>query len=179
MTMQDQPFPAALRTPTPQRPLSLLFVCLGNICRSPLAKGIFLHQARTRGVLDRFVIDSCGTGHWHAGGPADPRTIAVAIQNGVRFDHVARQVDPDADFARFDLLLAMDRKNHRDLLAMGASPSRVVLFRSFDATLAHESPRGHADHLDVPDPYHGGDGGFQVVYDMLWRASEGLLARTT
>ena len=70
--------------------IGLLFVCLGNICRSPMAKGIFLHQARQRGLLDRFDIDSCGTGNWHAGGPADPRTVACALKNGVDFPHVAR-----------------------------------------------------------------------------------------
>lgn len=152
--------------------IGLLFVCLGNICRSPMAKGIFLHQARQRGLLDRFDIDSCGTGNWHAGGPADPRTVACALKNGVAFPHVARQVAPATDFARFHYLLAMDLSNRDRLLFLGAPRERVHLMRSFDATL-----KGEPDHrLEVPDPYQGGDDGFQQVYDMLWRASEGLLA---
>lgn len=162
----------SVHAPHPAR-TGLLFVCLGNICRSPMAKAIFTHQARRRGVLDRFQIDSCGIGAWHVGAGADPRAVLTAANNGVEVPHRARQVDPATDFQRFELLLAMDRSNRTDLIDLGAPPQRVVLIRSFDSSLV-----GQPEHeLDVPDPYSGSDQGFQVVYDMLWRASEGLLKR--
>lgn len=159
-------------------PQALLFVCLGNICRSPLARVIFEHQARERAVRDRFLIDSCGTGHWHAGGPADPRSVMVAAKNGITLEHVARQVNDD-DFERFDLLLAMDQRNRSDLIDLGAPREKVKLFRSFDVTLADIVARGDDHLLDVPDPYYGGHDGFDKVYGMLWRASEGLLDNLT
>jgi protein-tyrosine phosphatase len=155
--------------------VGLLFVCLGNICRSPLAKWIFAHQAQKRGVLDRFELDSCGTGNWHAGGGADPRSTAIAQQYGLECSHCARQVVPLTDFSRFEYLLAMDRQNKSNLLKLGAPPERVFLMRSFDQSL---SGKGE-EHLEVPDPYYGGDDGFEKVYKMLWRASEGLLDRVT
>ncbi len=152
---------------------SILFVCLGNICRSPLAKGVLAHQASVKGVGDRFRIDSCGTGHWHVGGPADPRTMLVAARNGVQFEHTARQVDPAVDFQAFDLILPMDSQNKRDLLRLGAPAERVRLFRSYDPALAGAPEHG----LGVPDPYSGDERAFQQVFDMLWAASEGFLAQ--
>jgi len=95
---------------------ALLFVCMGNICRSPLGEALFIHHARERGSLDRFDIDSCGTGHWHVGGGADPRSIAIGAKYGVDVPSIARQVDAGADFDRFDLLLPMDRSNRDDLI---------------------------------------------------------------
>lgn len=150
---------------------SLLFVCLGNICRSPLAEGLFIHLARERGVLDRFEVDSAGTGAWHVGKPADPRSIEVARAHGVHLPSIARQVDRETDFERFGLVLAMDRSNRTDLLDLGAPRERVRLMRSFDPSLAGTSEQ----ELDVPDPYYGRGDGFQRVYDMLLRATEGLL----
>lgn len=155
----------------PQR-TGVLFVCLGNICRSPLAKAVFIHQARSRNLLDRFDIDSCGLGSWHVGGPADPRTVDVAREHGLRVDHVARVFDPYNDPDRFPWIIAMDRQNVSGLLARGAPPARVRLMRSFDPALA-----GEPDHLlEVPDPYTGGPEGFREVYRMLDRACTGLLA---
>jgi protein-tyrosine-phosphatase len=153
---------------------ALLFVCLGNICRSPLALVIFEHQARERGVRERFIVDSCGTSDFHAGGPADPRSIMVAAKNGIELEHAARQVCDD-DIERFDLLLAMDQRNESDLIDLGFPRDRVKLFRSFDRTLADAVARGDNHLLEVPDPYYGGHDGFDKVYAMLWRASEGLL----
>ena len=154
------------------RRTSVLFVCLGNICRSPLAEGIFIHIARERKILSRFEVDSCGTGGWHAGEPADARSIAVAKKHGVRLPSRARKVVPGDDW-RFDQIIAMDRENRRDLLALGAPRDRVLLARAFDQTLegAHES------ELDVPDPYYGGHEGFDQVYEMLERACTGLIGR--
>ncbi|MGD9689362.1 MAG: low molecular weight protein-tyrosine-phosphatase [Phycisphaerales bacterium] len=156
---------------SPHRTRAILFVCLGNICRSPLAKAVFAQQARARGVIDRFEIDSCGTGSWHAGGPADPRTLAVAKRFGIPMVHTARQFDPGADAGRFELILAMDRDNAAALRSMGAPRERVRLFRSFDPELRGED--GAA--IDVPDPYLGGPEGFEHMYHLISRASAGLL----
>lgn len=149
---------------------ALLFICMGNICRSPLAEGIFIHKARARGVLDRFLIDSCGTGGWHVGECADPRALEVARKNGVELPSCARQIDPAADFERFDLLLPMDRSNLHHLSGLGAPPDRTRLLRSFDPEALKTGD------LDVPDPYWGGDDGFDKVFAMLDRACDGLLA---
>jgi len=151
---------------------ALLFVCMGNICRSPLGEALFIHHARERGVLDRFDIDSCGTGHWHVGGRADPRSIEIGAKYSVDVPSIARQVDAGADFDRFDLLLPMDRSNRDDLIDLGADPERVRLMLSFDPDNA-----GKKEHkLDVPDPYYGrGDSGFERVYSMLDTATQGLL----
>ncbi|MDX2146705.1 MAG: low molecular weight protein-tyrosine-phosphatase [Planctomycetota bacterium] len=150
--------------------LGVLFVCLGNICRSPMAKGLFLHLIQQRGVADQFDVDSCGTGHWHAGRPADPRTAQTLRERNVPLEHIARVVAPGTDFQRFHYILAMDRKNLRDLLNLGADPVRTRLMMSFDPSLDKDS------HVpDVPDPYSGGYDGFTRVHDMLLSACEGLL----
>ncbi|MDX9912401.1 MAG: low molecular weight protein-tyrosine-phosphatase [Phycisphaerales bacterium] len=152
-------------------PHGVLFVCLGNICRSPLAEAIFIHRARERRALDRFDVDSAGTGHWHVGGPADPRSIAVGAKNGIAVTSIARQVDPDTDFERFATILAMDQSNEATLLEWGAPRGNVRLMREFDPSLA-----GAERHrLDVPDPYHGGADGFDKVFAMLDAACLGLL----
>lgn len=143
---------------------SLLFVCLGNICRSPLAEGIFIHQARHRGVLEKFVVDSAGTGDWHVGSRPDPRALATAQKHGIELPSMARQVTPN-DLANFDLLLAMDSANRDHLVDMGAR--NVKLMRSFEP--------GNTDELDVPDPYYGDGDGFEDVYTMLVAACNGLL----
>lgn len=148
-------------------PIGVLFVCLGNICRSPIAEGVFIHEAHERGVLDRFDIDSCGTGGWHAGERADPRARATANSRGVELPSIARKLDPRKDFARFHLILPMDQQNMDDLLRLGAPAERVRLMRSFDATAEHPA--------EVPDPYYGGAEGFENVFDMVRRACRGLL----
>lgn len=147
---------------------SLLFVCLGNICRSPLAEAIFLHLAEQRAASDRFQVDSCGLGSWHVGERPDPRAAEVARRHGVRLDSVARQLAPARDFQRFDMLLAMDRANLRGLLDAGAPPRKVHLLRSFDPAVREAMP-------EVPDPYYGGNDGFETVYRMLHAACNGLL----
>ncbi|MBX3384026.1 MAG: low molecular weight phosphotyrosine protein phosphatase [Phycisphaeraceae bacterium] len=152
-------------------PTGVLFVCLGNICRSPLAKAVFTRKVEDRGIASRFLIDSCGTGGWHAGGNADPRTLQIAARYGIEFEHTARRVRR-TDFEAFHLLVAMDTSNMNDLLELGAPPDRVRLMRSFDVTLA-----GHTGGmLDVPDPYYGGPEGFDQMYHMINRACDGLLA---
>ena len=159
------------------RPTSLLFVCMGNICRSPLAEGLFIHLARERAVLDRFRVDSCGTGAWHVGELPDPRMRSTAEKHGVTLTSRARQIDPATDFpdltnkGGFDLILPMDRDNMAAVLDLGAPPERVRLFRSFDPALRDRPKRD----LDVPDPYYGGDEGFERVFEMVWAACNGLL----
>lgn len=157
---------------------AVLFVCLGNICRSPLAKAIFEDRVHARKVADRFRIDSCGTGHWHVGRPADARSIAIATQRGTSLtatSHRARQVDADGDFDAFDLILAMDQSNKSNLIGLGAPEDRVVLIRAFDPELADEVATGREHALEVPDPYYGGEDGFARMHDMLDRACDGLL----
>ncbi|AWC21591.1 low molecular weight protein-tyrosine-phosphatase [Aminobacter sp. P9b] len=148
---------------------SILFVCLGNICRSPLAEGVFRAVLAERGLDGEFTIDSAGTGGWHAGSAPDPRSIAVAAQHGIDIAaQQARKVVP-ADFERFDLILAMDRSNADDLRALAPQQAqdRVELF------LGHVTDRPQ----DVPDPYYGGEDGFLVVYRMIREASEALADR--
>ena len=158
------------RAETPANPPAILFVCLGNICRSPLAEGIFLHLAAQRG-LEGLAVDSAGTGGWHAGEGPDRRALAVAKQRGVHLPSIARQVVRE-DFARFTHIIAMDQSNLENLVSMGAPEDRVRLMRSYDP--AHAS--GATLHApDVPDPYYGGDEGFDRVYDMLVAACRGLL----
>lgn len=144
----------------------VLFVCLGNICRSPLAEGIFIHLARERGVLDRFRVDSCGTGGWHAGERADPRSIAVAAKHWIELPSIARQYNKRTDPAAFEWIIAMDRQNRTDLIKAGAPESQVRLMLSY-----HPDPPTDG----VPDPYYGGADGFDKVYEMLRVACERML----
>jgi protein-tyrosine phosphatase len=148
-------------------PLSVLFVCLGNICRSPLAEGVFLHLVREEGLEDRFRVDSAGTGAWHVGERPDARSVAVARAHGVDLPGCARQVRPD-DFDRFDVIVAMDRENLADLQGLSANGARarLHLLRAFD-------PEGGDG--EVPDPYFGGEDGFETVYRMVHRSCVRLL----
>ncbi len=152
-------------------PLKVLFVCMGNICRSPLAEGLFLHLARKRGLADHFEVDSCGTGNWHVGRAPDPRSQAVADKYGVPLVCRARQVDPTEDFETFDLILAMDRSNLRDLrdLAPVEHHGKIRLIREWDPEAGDE------EAPEVPDPYYGGPRGFEDMYTMLRRSCERLL----
>jgi protein-tyrosine phosphatase len=146
--------------------IGVLFLCMGNICRSPMAEGIFLHLAGRRGVLERFDVDSCGTGGWHAGEPPDPRALAEAARHGVYLPSLARQLEPREDGRRFDLIVAMDAQNREDAIRAGVPEEKIRLMRSFDAA---------AGEVDVPDPYYGGAEGFGRVYGMLVSACAGLL----
>ena len=149
--------------------MKLLFVCMGNICRSPLAEGVFLHLARERGVSDHYDVDSAGIGDWHSGHLPDMRSEAVANKHGIQLVCRARQVSTPEDFEQFDLLLAMDRQNFRDLISLSPSEhhGKIRMMRCFD-------PEGDSDS-EVPDPYYGGPRGFDEIYEMLHRSCAQLL----
>lgn len=152
------------------KPTSVLFVCLGNICRSPLAEGIFAHLAASRGIADRFRVDSAGTGAYHSGERPDSRSIAVASSHGVQLFGVARQVTR-GDLTNFDMIVAMDGSNRRSLERMRGNAghngrAEIVMMRDYDPESG--SP-------DVPDPYYGGPDGFERVYRILERCCDRLL----
>jgi protein-tyrosine phosphatase len=155
----------------PRRVVRLLFVCLGNICRSPTAEGVMRALVEEEGLQDSIELDSAGTGAWHVGSPADARASATAGARGVTLEGAVRQVLVD-DLEAFDLVLAMDSENLRALRSLAADEEqreRIHLLREFDPASA-----GSAD-LDVPDPYYGGEDGFEQVYDLVHAACAGLL----
>jgi protein-tyrosine phosphatase len=148
----------------------LLFVCLGNICRSPTGEGVMRHLVEEEGVSEFFEIDSAGTGSWHIGDPPDQRSVAAAAARGIVISGRARQVT-GADFEHYDLILAADRYNYRDLQAIAPTDedeAKVRMLREFD-------PMSTPDDLDVPDPYYGGPSGFDDVIDLVVAACRGLL----
>jgi len=139
------------------RPLSVVFVCTGNICRSPIAEKVFARELEQAGLADAVHVSSAGTGNWHIGSPADERAEAVLLAAGYEVDHVARQVD--AEQLGADLIVALDRSHERALRSMVPEPDRVRLLRSFDP----DAPPG----AEVPDPYYGDDDGFTTVLEMI------------
>jgi protein-tyrosine phosphatase len=147
--------------------MKLLFVCLGNICRSPTAHGVMQKLVDDAGLSSRIAIDSAGTGNWHVGELPDPRSREAALVRGYDLSHRARQVTRE-DFDRFDLILAMDRSNLHNLRAIANGPARVELLRAFDPS----APPG----AEVPDPYSGDGDDFEKVLDICERACAGLLA---
>lgn len=145
----------------------ILFVCLGNICRSPTAEAVFRQRAGQLGLADKLLIDSAGTGDWHLGKAPDPRAIAAAARRGYDLSELrARQVAAE-DFSAFDIIVAMDTQNLQDLQALqpASSSSRIELMLSY----------GESTQQDVPDPYYGGEAGFERVIDLIEEASDGLL----
>jgi protein-tyrosine phosphatase len=149
--------------------MRILFVCMGNICRSPTAEGVMRRLLDEAGLADRVDVESAGTGGWHAGEPPDERATLAARRRGVTLEGAARQVRSD-DFRRFDLLIALDRSNLRELLLRAPdedAAEKVRLLREFDPAAAGD--------LDVPDPYYGGDRGFETVLDMVAAACRGLI----
>ena len=147
--------------------VSVLFVCLGNICRSPLAEGVFRHQVKEMQIEGLFQVDSCGTAAYHIGELPDERSVANAEKNGVAYTHRARQFKT-SDFHNFDIILPMDDSNKRDIEALMPFDAKAKVFkmRHFD----------HFDHnADVPDPYYGGADGFQEVFEIVDRSNKGLI----
>ncbi|WP_372758581.1 low molecular weight protein-tyrosine-phosphatase [Litorivivens sp.] len=146
----------------------VLFVCLGNICRSPTAHAVFEHMVQQRGLSSQIMVDSAGTGDWHIGHSPDKRATATAKTRGIDMTHLrARQFTRD-DFARFDYVLAMDNSNLKDMLALepAGHTATVRLFLEFATRFTER---------EVPDPYYGGDEGFEYVFDLVEDASLGLI----
>ena len=147
----------------------VLFVCLGNICRSPAAEGIMRHQVELRGAESLVEVDSAGIGHWHVGELPDPRMRRHGARHGYEFTSRARQFSA-SDFDHFNLIVGMDEGNVLDLKSMARSPHDLRKIVCMADYLRH-----HPMHKSVPDPYYGGDQGFELVIDLLEDACEGLL----
>ena len=149
-------------------PVRILFVCLGNICRSPLAEGVFQSLVDDAGLSEAIEIDSAGTGNWHVGEKADRRMRETSARHGVVLTSRARQIDR-SDFSSFDRILAMDKSNLHDILFLdrdGSYADRVRLFREYDP---------EPGDYQVPDPYYGGPDGFETVYRIVDRTARALL----
>jgi protein-tyrosine phosphatase len=147
----------------------ILFVCLGNICRSPGAEAVFKNLAKKEGLNNRFVIDSAGTGGWHVGEEADLRMQKHAIKRGYSLDSISRKFDPTTDFDAFDMIIGMDGENVSDLKRIARNESDLgKIFKMTDFSREW-------NYEDIPDPYYGGDDGFELVLDLLEDACRGLL----
>lgn len=158
----------SLRDVTRENPLKICFVCLGNICRSPTAEGVFQHQVNRNKLAAFIEVDSAGTAAYHVGEPANHKSRMVADSHGVALDSKARKFEY-SDLEYFDLVIAMDKENLRDLQKLdrkGTYRNRILLLRDFD-TLPGDK--------EVPDPYYGGINGFELVFEIVTRSCEGLL----
>ena len=151
-------------------PIRVLFVCLGNICRSPAAEGVFLHLLKQRGLESSFTVDSAGTGGWHVGKPADTRMKLAAQRRGVQLLSRARQVEM-ADLFNFDHILTMD---HDNLLALRELSKDKLIRAKIEPLMAYGQ---HSAPSEVPDPYYGGSEGFEHVLDLIEEACGELLSR--
>ncbi len=147
----------------------VLFVCMGNICRSPSAEAVFNGIVKKAGLLDKYEIDSAGTIGYHAGERADRRMQSHAVKRGYNLTSISRQFNPDTDFDHFDMIIGMDDQNMQNLKNMarnGADLDKLHKMTDFSNEWNYD---------EVPDPYYGGDEGFELVLDLLEDACEGLL----
>lgn len=150
----------------------VLFVCLGNICRSPLAEAVFKHKVKQHKLENDFYIDSCGTANYHVGDTPDARTIANAKKNGIEINHIGRQFSV-ADFEIFDHIFVMDNQNLKNVLRLTSNPefhNKVKLFRSVDFS---------DNETEVPDPYYGTEKDFQHVFEVVDKTASALLQYLT
>ncbi|MEM7473832.1 MAG: low molecular weight protein-tyrosine-phosphatase [Planctomycetota bacterium] len=153
-----------------ETPIRVLFVCLGNICRSPAAEGVFQHLVDQSELLVEIEVDSAGTSGYHIGEPADSRMRSAAGRRGIELTSRSRQVIP-GDFSRFDMVVAMDRSNYQELVReAGTYDGKVRLMSEF-----LKGPDKDRFPEEVPDPYYGENDGFEFVLDMVQAASPGLL----
>ena len=145
----------------------VLFVCMGNICRSPTAEGVFRHKVKNAALENEIEIDSAGTHAYHIGNPPDPRAQSAALKRGIDLSPLrARRVKPE-DFMHYDYVIAMDESNRKDLQTVcpAGYEDRIHMFLDF----------GGSDNNEVPDPYYGSGNGFEIVLNLIEDASEGLL----
>ncbi len=155
-------------SPATRKDINILFVCMGNICRSPMAHGVFQDLVRERKLQEIIAVDSAGTYAYHTGEPPDPRAVAVAARRGYSLEHLRARKVRASDFTTFDLILAMDHQNQRHLLnhCHQAHRHKVCLMLEFAR---------HVNCEEVPDPYYGGLDGFETVLDMIEDACSALL----
>ena len=149
----------------------ILFVCLGNICRSPGAEAVFNALIKKNGLENELQCDSAGTAAYHVGEPADRRMREIGSKRGYQLTSRARKVDPERDFDQFHYIIGMDRQNVRDLMSIARNKNerkKIFLMTNFCS---------HKTYDSVPDPYFGGDAGFELVLDILEDACEGLLRK--
>ena len=151
------------------QPIGVLFVCLGNICRSPLAEGAFRHRVEQAGLSEAFFIDSAGTGHWHVGELPDGRSIEVAGRHGIDISSQRARQFVSEDLVNFHYIFAMDQSNLRNIrsLSQGQATAQTALFLDESGEATHE----------VPDPYYGGPDGFDQVWSLVDGASRSFLDR--
>lgn len=146
--------------------IKIIFVCLGNICRSPLAEAIFQDKVNKKGLQDKISCDSAGTASYHIGEDPDSRSIEVSVKHGVPIQHKGKQFH-HSDGNSFDYIMAMDQSNHRNIIhELGYKHDGLFLMRDFD-------PQGEGE--EVPDPYYGGKDGFEHVFQILDRSTEKFL----
>ena len=149
----------------------ILFVCLGNICRSPSAEAVFTGIVKNRGLNHLFEIDSAGTSGWHAGEPADKRMISHGLKRGYDLTSISRKFNPNTDFDHFEMIIGMDDENIQTLKRMARNKS--------DLDKIHKMTdfRINGKYNEIPDPYYGGHEGFELVLDLLEDSCEGLLTK--
>lgn len=145
----------------------VLFVCMGNICRSPSAEGVFRHKVQAAGLGNEIEIDSAGTHAYHIGSPPDPRSQATAIKRDIDLSRLRGRRVTEKDFSHFDYVIAMDESNFHDLheVCPAGYEDRIHMFLKF----------GSSEQSEVPDPYYGSGNGFEIVLNLIDDASEGLL----
>ncbi len=147
----------------------ILFVCLGNICRSPSAEALCKSLVKQKGLEDRFEIDSAGLSEWHTGEPADQRMREQAFKRDIVIDSISRPFDADSDFDRFDYIIGMDDENIHELKKRARNPADLAKIHGITDF------RKKYDYPEIPDPYHGGENGFKLVLDLLEDSCQGLL----
>ncbi len=153
---------------------SILFVCLGNICRSPAAEAVFLDRLHNKGLVGKYRVDSAGTGAWHQGSKADPRMLRAAMDRGIHIASIARKINIE-DLKQFDLILTMDDENFSTVKAMACELEHNCI-QKIKPILSYSKT---TSLREVPDPYYGGENGFNEVLDLLEDACDGLLEELT
>ncbi len=154
--------------PNPDKKLALLFVCLGNICRSPAAEGVMLKLLQQHGLDDIVVVDSAGTSGWHQGELPDDRMRAHGLRRGYEFCSKSRKITP-SDFEKFDYIIVMDDENYKNVAALAKSTEEKEKIHKISSFFQKHR------HDNIPDPYYGGSSGFELVLDLLEDATTGIL----